>query len=173
MKPNTGPTRRQFGRQFVGAIGSAVAVMPIRPLFSVSTNDGYIHLNFNESPYGPSDRTWNAIRDSISLGGRYPLDLSYDNLKTQIVKISRPDRRQRFDRGGFHRDFESVRRLFLQSKPHLVVADATYDAVYQYAVNSHSNVTKVPLTSDHRHDLDKMAAAVRARHRFGFHLQSQ
>src|SRR5262245_47731555 len=57
------------------------------PLFSISTNDGYIHLCFNESPYGPSDRTTRAIRDSISAGGRYPADLSYDGLKDQIAKF--------------------------------------------------------------------------------------
>ncbi len=53
--------------------------------------------------------------------------------------------------------------LFLQSKPHLVAAETTYDAVYQYAVNSHAEVTSVPLTKDHRHDLQRMANAITSR----------
>lgn len=161
MKPNTGTTRRQFGLQVVGAIGSTSAMLGTRPLFSISTNDGYVHLCFNESPYGPSEKTWSAIRDSISLGGRYPFDLSYDNLKTQIGKFHGLTEKNVLIGAGSTEILKICDDLFLQSKAHLVIADTTYDAVYQYAVNSRSSVTKVPLTGDHRHDLDKMAAAIR------------
>src|SRR6185503_15215196 len=74
-------------RQFINAIGSGATALAARPLFSISTNDGYVHLNFNESPYGPSDRTWRAIRDSISVAGRYPVDLSYDGIEAQLGKF--------------------------------------------------------------------------------------
>ena len=118
-------------------------------------------FNFNESPYGPSERTWNAIRDSISLGGRYPFDLTYDNLKTQIGRFHGLKEDNVLIGAGSTEILKVCDDLFLQSKPHLVVADTTYDAVYQYAVNSRSNVTKVPLSGEHRQDLDKMAAAIR------------
>jgi histidinol-phosphate aminotransferase len=133
----------------------------MRPLFSVSTNDGYVHLSLNESPYGPSEETWRAIRDSIPLGGRYPADISYDGLKLQIGKFHGLTDENVLIGAGSTEILKVCDDLFLQSKPHLVVAETTYDAVYQYAVNSRSNVTKVPLTRDYRHDLERMAAAIR------------
>jgi histidinol-phosphate aminotransferase len=145
----------------MGAISSTAAVLAVRPLFTISTNDGYIHLSLNESPYGPSEKTLRAIRDSISLGGRYPLDISYDGLKTQIGKFHGLTHQKVLIGMGSTEILKVCDDLFLQSKPHLVVADTTYDAVYQYAVNNRSNVTKVPLTADHRHDLERMAAAIR------------
>jgi histidinol-phosphate aminotransferase len=130
-------------------------------LFSISTNDGYIHLSLNENPYGPSEKTWRAVRDAISLGSRYPLDISYEGLKAQIGKSHGLTNDNVLIGMGSTEILKVCDDLFLQSKSHLVAADTTYDAVYQYAVNSRSNLTKIPLTGDHRHDLDKMAAAVR------------
>jgi histidinol-phosphate aminotransferase len=157
MEPNWAASRRQF----ISALGTGTAALAVRPLFSISTNDGYIHLCFNENPYGPSDKTWRAIRDSISLGGRYPTDLTYDGLKAQIGKFHGLSEENILIGLGSTEILKVCDDLFLQPKQHLVVADATYDAVYQYAVNSRGTVTKVPLTRDHRHDLDRMAAAIR------------
>jgi histidinol-phosphate aminotransferase len=157
MEPNWAASRRQF----ISAIGTGTAALAARPLFSISTNDGYVHLCFNESPYGPSDKTSRAIRDSISLGGRYPADLSYDGLKVQIGKFHGLSEENILIGTGSTEILKVCDDLFLQSQSHLVVADTTYDAVYQYAVNSRGTVTKVPLTRDHRHDLDRMAAAIR------------
>lgn len=150
-------------RQFVGTLGSGVAALVAGPLFSISTNDGYIHLCFNESPYGPSEKTARAIRDSVSVGGRYPADLSYDGLKEQIAKFHGLEADNILIGTGSTEILKVCDDLFLQSKPHLVAAETTYDAVYQYAANSRANVTKVPLTKDYRHDLSRMAAAVTSR----------
>lgn len=145
----------------MGAIGSTAAALAMRPVFSISTNDGYVHLNFNENPYGPSDKTWRAIRDSIASAGRYPVDLSYDGLKAQIGKFHGLTEKNVLMGTGSTEILKVCDDLFLQSKPHLVVADSTYNAVYDYAVNSRTNCTKVPLTSEYRTDLPKMAATIR------------
>ncbi len=157
MKPNRTASRRQF----MGTIGSSAAALAVRPLFSISTNDGYIHLCFNENPYGPSDRTWRAIRDSIALGGRYPVDLSYDGLKAQLGKFHGLTEENILVGTGSTEILKVCDDVFLQSRSHLVAADTTYDAVYQYAINSRGTATKIPLTPDHRHDLERMAAAIR------------
>src|SRR5262245_43220591 len=156
MKPKWASSRRQF----IGAIGSGAAAFVARPLFSISTNDGYVHLCFNESPYGPSEKTTRAIRDSLTVAGRYPADLSYEGLKGQLGKFHKLEADNILIGTGSTEILKVCDDLFLQSKPHLVVAETTYDAVYQYAVNSRANVTKVPLTTDHRHDLQGMANAI-------------
>jgi histidinol-phosphate aminotransferase len=159
MKPKWASSRRQF----IGALGSGAAAFVAGPLFSISTNDGYVHLCFNESPYGPSDKTTRAIRDSLPVAGRYPADLSYEGLKEQLGKFHKLDADNILIGTGSTEILKVCDDLFLQSRPHLVVADTTYDAVYQYAVNSRADVAKVPLTRDHRHDLDRMADAITAK----------
>ncbi len=159
MEPNLISSRRQF----IGTLGSGAAAFVARPLFSISTNDGYVHLCFNESPYGPSEKTARAIRDSISVAGRYPADLSYDGLKAQLSKFHGLTADNILIGTGSTEILKVCDDLFLQSQPHLVVAQTTYDAVYQYAVNSRAEVTKVPLTKDYRHDLQRMANAITSR----------
>src|SRR6185503_15917074 len=129
MKPKVTPSRRQF----IGAMGSAFVA---RPLFSISTNDGYVHLLFNESPYGPSEKVSRAIRDSLSFAGRYPADLSYEGLKKRLGEFHGLDADHILIGAGSTEILKVCDDWFLQSKPHLVVAETTYDAVYQYAVNS-------------------------------------
>jgi histidinol-phosphate aminotransferase len=159
MKPKPTTSRRQF----ITALGSGATALAARPLFSISTNDGYVHLCFNESPYGPSEKMSRAIRDSISLSGRYPYDLSYDGLKSQLGKFHGLSADNILIGTGSTEILKVCDDLFLQSRPHLVVAETTYDAVYQYAVNSRADVAKIPLTSDYRHDLQRMAGAITPR----------
>src|SRR5881394_1718470 len=143
MEANRGSSRRQF----IGSLGSGAAAFVARPLFSISTNDGYVHLCFNESPYGPSEKAARAIRDSLTVAGRYPADLSYDGLKAQLGKFHGLAAENILIGTGSTEILKVCDDLFLQSKPHLVAAETTYDAVYQYAVNSRADVTKVPLTT--------------------------
>src|SRR5262245_31651075 len=140
-------------RQFISTLGSGAAALAAKPLFSISTNDGYVHLQFNESPYGPSDRTLRAIRDSILDSGRYPADLSYDGLEALFGKFHGLRAENILIGAGSTEILKVCDDWFLQSKPHLIIAETTYDAVYQYAVNSRAEVTRVPLSKDHRHDL--------------------
>jgi histidinol-phosphate aminotransferase len=147
-------------RQFIETLGSSAAAIAARPLFSISTNDGYVHLCLNESPYGPSDRVVRAMRDSIADGSRYPFDLSYDGLKAQLGKFHGLTADNILVGTGSTEILKLCDDLFLQGGRHLVAAETTYDAVYQYAVNSRADVTKVPLTKDYRHDLQRMANAI-------------
>src|SRR5439155_19347847 len=104
-----------------------------------------------------------AIRDSIGVAGRYPADLSYEGLKSQLGKFHGLTGENILIGAGSTEILKVCDDLLLQSKPHLVVAETTYDAVYQYAVNSRAEITKVPLTKDYRHDLQRMAAAITSR----------
>jgi histidinol-phosphate aminotransferase len=103
------------------------------------------------------------MRDSIAVSGRYPFDLSYDGLKAQLGKFHGLSAENILIGTGSTEILKVCDDLFLQSRPHLVVAETTYDAVYQYAVNSRADVTKVPLTKDYRHDLQRMASEINSR----------
>jgi histidinol-phosphate aminotransferase len=52
---------------------------------------------------------------------------------------------------------------FLGPEASVVAAEPTFEAVFDYAQVTRARAVKVPLTADHRHDLDRMAAACDAR----------
>src|SRR5438552_2235302 len=81
-----------------------------------------------------------AIRDSLSVAGRYPADLSYDGLKAQLGKLHGLGAENILVGTGSTEILKVCDDLFLQDRPHLVAAETTYDAVYQYAVNSRADV---------------------------------
>jgi histidinol-phosphate aminotransferase len=149
-------------REFFGTMAAGAAALSFRPVFSEAAgSDGAVHINFNESPYGPPEKALKAIRESsVALAGRYYEDSSYEELSKTLAKHH-----------GLSRDFVQVGAgsteilkicddVFLHGGKRLVVAEPAYEAVIQYAVNSQADAAKVPLTSDHRHDLVKMADAI-------------
>lgn len=154
-------SRRQF-------IGSAATALALRPLFSrnylfgappLAGTDGYVHLNFNENPYGPSDKALQAIRDAATIAARYP-DLSNTDIRSALAKEHGLARENIVMGAGSTEILKICDDIFLSSKPRLVAAEPAYEAVIRYAINSRAGAIKIPLTKDYRHDLMKMADAV-------------
>ena len=165
MKPNPRSSRRRF----IGRLGSGAAALAFRPLFSRNTllsasplaaPGGYIHLCYNENPYGPSEKALKAIRDSVAACGRYPADLTYESIKADLAKHHDVGPENILMGTGSTEILKLCDDVFLRDRPSLVAAETTYDAVYQYAVNSRASAVRVPMTKDHRHDLDRMARAI-------------
>ena len=104
-------------------LGSSAAAFVARPLFSISTNDGYVHLCFNESPYGPRRKRLEPFGTRFGVAGRYPADLSYDGLKRQLGKFHELEADNILIGTGSTEILKVCDDLFLQSKPHLVVAE--------------------------------------------------
>jgi histidinol-phosphate aminotransferase len=50
-----------------------------------SNNNGYVRLNANENPYGPSAKARQAVKDILDEGNRYPFD-ALNNLKSILAK---------------------------------------------------------------------------------------
>src|SRR2546425_243914 len=86
-------------RQFLGAVTTGAAALALPPVFSrsrafagapASPASDAVHLNYNESPYGPSEKTLRAIREAIvgalDSCGRYYPDSDYDALRELIGK---------------------------------------------------------------------------------------
>jgi histidinol-phosphate aminotransferase len=149
-------------REFFGTMAGGAAALTLRPVFSESaTSDGIVHINYNESPYGPPDKALKAIRDSAaSLAGRYYEDSTYEELSKTLAKHNGLSRESIQVGAGSTEILKICDDVFLHGGKRLVVADPAYEAVIQYAVNSQADAVKVPLTPDYRHDLVKMADAV-------------
>jgi len=149
-------------RAFIETLGAGGLMLAARPVFAIgaAAND-QVRLNYNESPYGPSEKALKAIRDSISdFDGRYYEDTYYDNLSNVLAKHHGVARENIHVGAGSTEFLKICDDIFLRDRAKLVVAEPAYEAVIQYAVNSKADATKVALTPDYRHDLPKMAAAV-------------
>ena len=166
----TEPNRRQF----MHAIGAGAAVFAARPVFASGRSyapiarsplaaAGDVHLNYNESPYGPSPRALEAFhKASIAHISRYYPEDHYDTLCAAIAKYHgvTPDHVR--VTVGSTEVLKICDDVFLAGGAPLVVAKPAYEAVLQYAANSKAASTLVPLTADQRHDLPAMAAATTA-----------
>src|SRR5262245_11306671 len=91
--------RMNSRRQFLGAATAGAAALAFPPVFSrnrlfaaapLAGGVDAIHLNYNESPYGPSEKTVQAIRealdDAIDSCGRYYGESDYDSLRDLLAK---------------------------------------------------------------------------------------
>jgi len=166
MVLNRGGSRRQF----IGQIGAGAAAVALQPVFSPGRlfgakpghgSDAVVHINYNESPYGPSEKALKVIRDaSANLYGRYYEDDSYEELSKTLAAYHNLRRENIQVGAGSTEILKICDDVFLGPKPRLVAAEPAYEAVIQYAVNSKAVPTKLPLTPDFRHDLVKMADAV-------------
>jgi histidinol-phosphate aminotransferase len=156
-------TRRQFGQTF-GAALAAACVSP-RLIQEVAGGhhdsnvpEGAIHINFNENPYGPSPRAIEAITGSEGVAGRYP-DGVYNRV-TEAIADSHHVSAENVALGcGSTEILRACDDAFLTSGKNFVIAEPTFEAVTHYAQTCQAAAIKIPLTSDFRHDLPKMAAA--------------
>lgn len=154
-------------RQFLGTVGAGATAVALRPLFSRSYvfgaaragMDGVVHINYNENPYGPSEKTMKAIRDAVLTSGRYYSDFYYEDLRAALAKQHGLTADNILMGAGSTEILKLCDDVYLGEKRRLVVAEPAYDAVIQYAVNSKADAAKIPLTKDYRHDLVKMAEA--------------
>jgi histidinol-phosphate aminotransferase len=166
MIPNNsgnGFTRRQFGRTF----GAVLAAAYVSPNLMQAIPGGHqdpdvpadaIHINFNENPYGPCPRAIEAITRSETVACRYP-DSIYSRL-TQIIGEYHHVSADNVALGcGSTEILRACDDAFLSSGKNVVIAEPTFEAVTHYAVACKAANVKIPLTSDYRHDLPKMAAA--------------
>lgn len=151
-------------REFFGTMAGGAAALAYRPVFTEAaeaTPDNAVHINFNESPYGPPEKALKAIRETaVSLAGRYYDDSSYEDLSKALAKHHGLSREMIQVGAGSTEILKICDDVFLHGGKRLVVAEPAYEAVIQYAVNSQADAAKIPLTADHRHDLVKMGDAI-------------
>jgi histidinol-phosphate aminotransferase len=159
-------TRRDFSRILSQTLAAALAA-PNLPNLNPHQLDapqtkpmptGAILLNFNENPYGPSPKARAALADCAALSNRYP-DEAYRQVIDALAQKFNVKPENIILGCGSTEILRAADDAFLDPTRNVVAAAPTFEAVLDYARVLHSNAVLIPLTSDHRHDLPKMAAA--------------
>jgi histidinol-phosphate aminotransferase len=117
-----------------------------------------IQLNSNENPYGLAARPLGALTRSGATASRYP-DAREDELKQALATTHGVMPEQIVLGSGSSEILRMAGAAFLPGGREIVAAETTFEAVLLYAGVMKAPVTKVPMTSDFRHDLSPMAAA--------------
>ena len=154
-------SRRDFSRT-LGSLAVAFAT-PSLPLefddrHAKPAPPNSIHLNFNENPYGPSPKALEALASCGQVASRYPD--SFERELTDALAKKYNVTRENIALGcGSTEILRCVDMAFLGPGKNIVAAQPTFEAVLEYARITRAEPAIIPLNSDHRHDLPKMAAA--------------
>ena len=156
-------------RHFAHLLGvSAAAAAIVRPRITVAKESptvpapakaGVVRLSANENPYGPSAKAHEAMKNAHGVCNRYP-DAANDVLIEKIAQINNVSHDQIALGDGSSEILKLCAETFTgPTEGKLVVADPTFEAILEYSKACGADVVKVPLTSNHAHDLEKMGAS--------------
>ncbi len=152
-------------RAFAGSLGLAAgAVLLESPLARTAAAArrpkpaGAILLNSNENPYGPSPKALEALVGADPIANRYP-DAAEDAMRAAIAKHHGVSPEQVTLGCGSSEILQMADLAFTGPGRKAVAAEPTFEAVLIYAKVLRAEPVTVPLTSDFRHDLPKMAEA--------------
>jgi histidinol-phosphate aminotransferase len=162
-------TRRNFARALGAAVGASFvapdlasaatvphAVPAARPHAGLPV--GAARLDSNENPYGPSPAAVDAMTRSQKIAARYP-DALEESLTQALAKLHGVAGENVLLGCGSGEILRMADMAFLGPEKRVVAAEPTFEAVLAYARVTRADPVKVPLTSDHRHDLPRMAEA--------------
>lgn len=133
-------------------------VAPLPP----TSDDGAIHLNYNESPYGPSPLVMAALARTPLSAARYA-DHREPELIAEIAQLHRTNAESIVLGCGSTEVLKMAADAFLAPGRLVIAAQPTFEAIFDFAGITRARSMTVPLTADHRHDLDRMAKACSGR----------
>ena len=175
MAERQGVSRRQF-LQVVGGTAAAAAVgasvsRPPYALAAPASTESLTVLAYNENPFGLFPSAREAVIAAAASGNRYPKQTA-DALRDDVARLLGVDSEMIVLGSGSIEPLKIATELFCTPGQGPVVADPTFEAVVIYAGLSNIEPIKVPLTADHRLDLDHMLDRRQGR-RACLRLQSQ
>jgi histidinol-phosphate aminotransferase len=163
MDTGHGLSRRHF-LQVVGGTAAAVglgASLPPAPYARAAAADEPLTiLAYNENPFGLFPSARQAVAAAAANGNRYPKQTA-DALRDDVAHLLGVDSEMIMLGAGSIEPLKIVTELFCTPGHGPVVAEPTFEAVVMYAGLSNIEPVKVPLTADHRVDLDHMLAAAK------------
>ena len=162
-------SRRGFARGLASALGACVVAPGLAGASAPSSTPaaarphsdlppGTVRIDSNENPFGPSPKALEAMSDSQKIAARYP-DALEEELAQALAKLHGVLPENVLLGCGSGEILRMADMAFLGQEKRVVAAEPTFEAVLAYARVTRSEAVKVPLTSDHRHDLVKMAEA--------------
>jgi histidinol-phosphate aminotransferase len=152
-------------RSFVQVLGVSTAYAAVRPAFALSqtshqsatgNNTRLIRLSSNENPYGPSQAAVRACAEASNLVWRYP-DEHADILVETLANLHSVASENILLGNGSGEILKLSAAAFTSPDRRLITAEPTFEAISRHARTARAEVITVPLTSDYRHDLAKMA----------------
>ncbi|HMD00259.1 MAG TPA: aminotransferase class I/II-fold pyridoxal phosphate-dependent enzyme [Ferruginibacter sp.] len=129
------------------------------------TDDGWIHLNANENPYGPSPVARKLMEDVVANSNRYQWDLITD-LVAAIAYKNKLTPQNILVRAGSIEVLDLAINFFAKQKGSFVVADPTFAPWSNMAGHLDLKKIAVPLNEAKNYDLDAMLSAIRPDTRF-------
>jgi histidinol-phosphate aminotransferase len=168
-------SRREFSRsvgQTLAAIWAAPSVLRaapsagpgvgrMRPSGSPLGTNGVnatVRISSNENPYGPSPKAVAALGTCSGVAARYP-DLAHVEMCEALAKHHGVGRENILLGCGSGEILRVADVAFVGPGQNAVAAEPTFESVLNYVGLLRGEPVKVPLTADHRHDLQRMAAA--------------
>ncbi len=118
---------------------------------------GFIYLDNNENPYGPSAKVADAIRSATGMVNRYPFR-KYEEVTEQIAHFHRVKPENVLFACGSTEILRVAACAFAGSGRQFVHAVPTFGAIEQYAKAVGSEVVSVALDPGYAHDLGAMLA---------------
>jgi histidinol-phosphate aminotransferase len=115
----------------------------------------------NENPFGPSPKAKQAIMDAMNTSFQYPFMFTRE-LTDKIATYEGIDSKQILLGSGSSPLLLAAAMCFSKDGGNIVTADPTYDDLPRKAVVFKEQWIKVPLTTDHKHDLDAMEKSINA-----------
>jgi len=123
-----------------------------------SSTANVVRLSSNENPYGPSAAALKAMTEGFSLAWRYP-DEYADMLADELARGHNVPLDQVLLGDGSGEILKLCSAAFTNRDKKLVIGNPTFEAIARHAGVANAEVVKIDLTSDYRHDLQKMLAA--------------
>ncbi|TMK38370.1 MAG: aminotransferase class I/II-fold pyridoxal phosphate-dependent enzyme [Actinobacteria bacterium] len=151
--------RRVGGGAALGAVAASLggfAHVDGCPLSGSRHPAGPIFLDRNENADGPSERVMGAMRDRLARAHLFPRS-DPDALGDQLALLHavRPD--QVVLGCGSSDILRMAAAAFLGPGTSLILSAPSFDAIVQYARGAGADVSAVPLTRQHAHDLESMS----------------
>ena len=153
---NSTLSRRSFSK-LMGVSAAYAALRPVEVNASWPTAN-IVRLSSNENPYGPSPAALKAMTDGFSLAWRYP-DEYADMLAEELARQHTVPADQVLLGDGSGEILKLSAAAFTGRDKKIVIANPTFEAIARHAGVANAEIVKVDLTSDYRHDLQKMLAA--------------
>lgn len=153
-------SRRTFSKLIGASTVYAFGLRSMRAVSPETTSSGtnIVRLSSNENPYGPSPAALKAMTDGFSLAWRYP-DEYADLLTDELAKMHNVPVDQVLLGDGSGEILKLCAAAFTGRDKKLVMANPTFEAIGRHAGMANAQVVKIDLTSDYRHDAQKMLAA--------------
>jgi histidinol-phosphate aminotransferase len=119
-------------------------------------DDGFLHLDRNENPLGPSPLARRAMMQALSHAARYPFR-EYDELVHALAVRNNVLPESIVLGAGSHEILRMAAAGFCGPGKSLLMSESSYEAIAEYADCAGAPVVRVPPTAEFEPDFDAMA----------------